>query len=221
MASQAMLVVALLGGVGCAWFRGENPIDPTATFAAHNDSGGLVIDKMEGGQYGRLVPGGNPFSSGPQLLIDTGNGPPAALWIVDPDVVVRQSGDPSAPAIGRVDASWDDGAIRLTFVVEGNGTYHTTVFDRVSGGVAPNSLGPPADLTFHLARRYLAVVSDAQGAPAGWLRVRITGPLAPARTYEGVLPAAVNGPLAVAAVVRLEREFKEQRADTVNPYIGN
>ena len=221
---RGLIVVVLLGTAACAWFRHQDPTDPSSppTFVAHAETGGLIIDKMGSGETGRVVPSGSgAFAAGPQLLVETSAGPTAALWIRDPDIVIRQAGDPAAPPIGQVESSWDNGAIRLTLIAEGDGTYHTTSFDRVSGGTAPTALGQPANLTFDLRGEYVAVVSDAQGAPAGWLRVSITGVLGPRRTYEGVLPETVNGPVAVAAVARLEREFKGARADAVNPYIGN
>jgi len=219
---RSLVVVALVANAACAWLPHEIPIDPAATFAAHTDSAGLVIDKMDSGQRGKLVPSTTAlFEHGPQLLLETTTGPAAALWIEGPDIVVRPTHDPSAPAIGRVDATWDNGAVQLTFIAEGNGTYRTTAFNRVSGSTAPVALGQPADLTLDMRGIYFAGLTDAEGAQAGWLRVRLGVNWGPMHVYEGVLPASVNGPLAVAAVARLEREINNVRAQAINPHLGN
>lgn len=219
---RTLVVVAFVANAACAWLPHEIPIDPDATFAAHTDSAGLVIDKMDSGQQGKLIPSTTTlFEHGPQLLLETTTGPTAALWIEGPDIVVRQAHDPSAPAIGRVDATWDRGAVQLTLIPEGNGTYRTTAFNRISGGAAPTALGQPAELTLDMRGIYFAGVTDAEGAQAGWLRVHIGVNWGPMHVYEGVLPAPVNGPLAVAAVARLEREIDNIRAHAVNPHLGN
>jgi hypothetical protein len=219
---RVLVVVALVGSGGCAWWPRALPIDPAATFAAHTDSAGLVIDKMDSGQGGKLVPSTSAlFEHGPQLLLETTTGPAVALWIEGPDIIVRPTHDPSAPAIGRVDARWDSGAVQLTFLPEGNGAYRTTAFKRMSGGAAPAALGQPAELTLDMRGVYLADITDAEGAQAGWLRVRIGVNWGPMHLYEGVLPASVNGPLAVAAVARLEREINAVGARSINPHLGN
>jgi hypothetical protein len=219
---RSVVVVAFVTNAACAWLPHKLPIDPAATFAAHTDSAGLVIDKMDSGQQGKLVPSTTAlFEHGPQLLLETTTGPAAALWIEGPNIVVRETHDPSAPAIGRVDATWDSGALQLTLIPEGNGTYRTTTFNRVSGGAAPAALGQPADLTLDMRGTYFAGVTDAEGAQAGWLRVRIGVNYGPMHLYEGVLPASVNGPLAVAAVARLEREVNNVAAQAINPHLGN
>ncbi len=219
---RSLIVVALFANAACAWFPHEIPIDPAATFAAHTESAGLVIDKMDSGQQGKLIPSTTAlFERGPQLLLETTAGPAAAFWIQGPDIVVRQTREPLAPVIGRVDATWDNGAMQLTLIAEGNGTYRTTAFSRLSGGAAPAALGQPADLTFDVRGIYFAGITDAEGAQAGWLRVRIGVNWGPMNVYEGVLPSSINGPLAVAAVARLEREINKVRAQAINPHLGN
>jgi hypothetical protein len=41
------------------------------------------------------------------------------------------------------------------------------------------------------------------------------------RSSDGVLPAAVNGPVAVAATLRLDREVDRLGLDAVEPNFGN
>jgi len=219
---RRLIIVALVANAACAWLGRDESVDPNLTFAAHSDSGGLVIDKMEGGQQGRLVRSAiGPFQRGPQLLLETATGPAAALWVEDPSIVVRQAGDPSAPPVGRVDTTWDGGAIQLALIAEGDGTYRTSAFARTDGGAVPPALGQPANLTVEIRGEYVAVVWDEQGTQAGWLRVRTGVDWGSMSRYEGVLPAPVNGPVAVAAVARLEREINAMRYQAVDPHIGN
>jgi hypothetical protein len=218
---HSLSVILCVGSAACAWIPREIPVDPQSTFAAYTVSDALFIEKMESGQQGRLVLSDSlPFEHDPQLVIKTSQGPLAGLWIEDPDIVVRPIGDSSGPGLGRVHATWDDGAIQLTLTPEDNATYHTTAFSRLGEG-APGRLGQAADMTVDLRGVYVATVSDAQGAEVGWMRVQIGVNWGPMRLYQGVLPAAINGPLAVAAVARLERQIKQVLAQAVNPYIGN
>lgn len=213
------LLVGLIAGPGCAWLSHDVPTDPNITFSAHAASRGLVIDKMEGGQPGVLEPSSTPYN-GPQFVLRSGDTTTAAFWLVGADIIVRHA-DPAAPAIGRVDASWDERAIRLALTPENAGTFTTSVFKRIDGGAAPVALGQPADSLLDLRGTYFADVVDSSGAPAGWLRVRFAHSWGPHRVYEGALPAALNGPLAVAAVARLDAELTAVSNTAINPYIGN
>jgi hypothetical protein len=213
------LLVGLIAGPGCAWLSHDVPTDPDITFSAHAASRGLVIDKMEGGQLGVLEPSSTPYS-GPQFVLRSGDTTTAALWISGPGIIVRPA-DPTAAAIGRVDASWDERAIRLTLKAESDGTFSTSVFKRTAGGAGPAALGQAADSLLDLRGTYRADVVDSSGAPAGWLRVRFAHSWGPHRVYEGALPAALNGPLAVAAVARLDAELTAVSNTAINPYIGN
>lgn len=215
-----LAVVIGIGG-GCASrLPGpvEIPADPGATFAAHEVSGGLMIDKMEGGQTGVLQPS---TTSGPQFVLYSASIPAAAFWVTGPKTVVRSAPDPSAPLIGEVDATWDKRAIRLTLKPEGRPTYSTSVFKRVSGEGGPDALGQPVDSTLTLRGVYRADIVDSNGAPAGWLQVRFGHAGSSHRVYDGVLPATLNGPIAVAAAARLDAEVSSVLKGATNPYVGS
>ena len=214
------LLLGLITSAGCALMPHDTPGDSGATFAAHVASRGLVIDKMEGGQAGVLELSTTP-SSGPQFVLYSGGVPTAALWLSGADTVVRAAPDSAAPTIGRVDASWDERAMRLTLTPEGDGVFSTSAFKRIEGGASPAALGQPAGSTLDLRGVYRAELLDGTGQPAGWIRVQFAHGWSAHRIYEGVLPAALNGPLAVAAVARLDAELTAVANRALNPYIGN
>jgi hypothetical protein len=120
-----------------------------------------------------------------------------------------------------VDASWDEHAIRLTLKPEGDGSFSTSAFKRIEGGASPAALGQPANSTLDLRGIYRAELYDGAGQSAGWMRVQFTHGWSAHRIYEGALPAALNGPLAVAAVERLDAELTAVANQALNPYIGN
>ena len=215
------LLLGLITSAGCSLMSmlRDAPGDSGATFAAHVASRGLVIDRMEGGKSGVLEPSTTPFS-GPQFVLYSGGTPTAALWLNGAVTVVRAAPDSAAPAIGRVDASWDERAIRLTLKPEGDGAFSTSMFKRIEGG-GPAALGQPADSTLNLRGVYRAELVDGTGQSAGWIRVQFTHGWSAHRIYEGMLPAALNGPLAVAAVARLDAELTAVVNQAMNPYIGN
>lgn len=214
------ILLGLITGAGCGWMSPAVPVEPDVTFAAHAASRGLVIDKMEGGQGGVLELSATP-SSGPQLVLYSAGSATAALWVSGADIVVRRAPPAIAPPIGQVDADWDERAIRLTFKPEGDGTFSTSVFKRIAGGNGPAALGQPAGSLLDLRGVYQADVTDAAGAPAGWIRVRFAHTWSAHRIYDGVLPAALNGPLAVAAVARLDAELTAVSRTATDPYLGN
>ncbi len=193
-------------------------VEPGVTFAAHAASRGLVIDKMEGRQGG-VLERSTTIASGPQFVLYTAGAPIAALWIDGPDTVVKSV--PAAVEIGQVDAEWNERAIRLTFKPQGGETFSTSLFKRIAGGRGPAVLGQPAGSLLDLRGVYEADVVDAAGVPAGWMRVRFTHGWSAHRIYDGVLPAAVGGPLAVAAVARLDAELTAVSRAAVDPYVGN
>jgi len=214
------LLIGLIAGPGCALIWPAEPLDPALTFAAHVASRGLVVDKMDGGQPGVLEPSSTPYA-GPQLVLRSGERTTATFWLSGADIIVRPP-DSGAPVLGRVDACWDERAIRLTLRIESDGTFSTSVFKRIAGGAGPAALGQAAESLLDLRGTYQADVVDDAGASAGWLRVRFAHSwITPHRVYEGVLPAALNGPLAVAAVARLDAELTAVSSAAMNPYTGN
>lgn len=216
------LLLGLITNAGCSLMSisRDAPGDSGATFAAHVASRGLVIDRMEGGESGVLEPSTTPFS-GPQFVLYSAGAPTAALWLSGPATIVRRGTDPATPSIGRVDASWEERAIRLTLKPEGESGFSTSLFKRIEGGASPAALGQPADSTLDLRGIYRAEVLDGTGQPAGWISVQFTHGWWAHRIYEGALPTALNGPLAVAAVARLDAEVSAVVNQAMNPYIGN
>ena len=136
-------------------------------------------------------------------------------------MIVRQSADRHAPLIGEVDAAWKEGAIRLTFKPANGAPFQTGAFDRIDGRVVTAALGPQVDTILDVRGVYRAQLRDAQGAPAGWLRVRISPHQAAPHMYNGVLPASVNEPLATAAVALLDSDVNNIEDHAINVYLGN
>jgi hypothetical protein len=213
------LLVGSIAAAGCAWISPTVEVDPAVTFAVHAASRGLVIDKMEGGQAGVLEWSTTP-STGPQFVLYSAGTPTAGFWVSGADIFVKSA--PPAVAIGQVKADWDAGAIRLTFKPEGDGTFSTSVFKRIAGGTGPAALGQPAGSLLDLRGIYQADVMDAAGGTAGWIRVRFAHTWTSAhRIYDGALPSTLNGPLAVAAVTRLDAELTAVSRTATDPYLGN
>ncbi len=216
------LVVVLGTAGGCAVAPRAIPVDPNVNFAAHSEHRGLVIDRMQDTEQAVLVAAGAwPFSGGPRFLLQRGDTTLAAVWLEDAQATVRRGGDTAAATIGHVDTSWQGGAISLTLRPEGGSGFRTGTFQRIGGGSAPAALGQRADTTLDVRGVYRAELLDASGAPAGWLRVRISPHQEARRIYDGVLPAAVNGPLAVAVVARLDSEVEWVENHATDPYLGN
>jgi hypothetical protein len=218
----AWLVAGLGVAGGCAVAPRAVPVDPNVNFAAHSEHRGLVIDRMPDAQPAVLVTAGwVPFSGGPTFLLRRDDATVAAVWVEDAHATVRRGSESTAAAIGHVDASWQEGAILLTITPEGGGGFRTGTFQRVGGGSMSAALGQRADTTLDVRGVYRAELLDASGAPAGWLRVRVSPYQEAGRIYDGVLPAAVNGPLAAAAVARLDSEVEWVENHAADPYIGN
>ncbi len=207
---------------GCA-ARVTVPVDPRAEFAAHGEHRGLVVDRAHGGEPAVLVPARTlPFSSGPTYLLQAEDKTIAALWVKDPaHVTVRQTSDPAAPVVGRVEAHWNAGAINLTLRPVDGPELHTGVFERTDGPSLPSVLRWNAATVLDVRGRYEAELRDASGAPAGWLRVRISPYMAAGRIYDGDLPPSVPEALATAAVALVDSDVDYIEDHAVNVYLGN
>ena len=207
---------------GCASMRAV-PVDPGVDFAAHVEHRGLVIDRAQGGEPAVLVPvAALPFTSGSTFLLQAQGKTIAALWVKDPaHVTVRQTSDPNAPVIGRVEAHWNAGAINLTFKPVGGQELQTSVFERTDGFGLPATLSSQATTVLDVRSMYRADLRDATGAPAGWLRVRISPNMAASRVYDGVLPPSVQEPLATAAVALVDSDVEYIEGHAVDVYLGN
>ncbi len=136
-------------------------------------------------------------------------------------MIVRQTADPQSPLIGEINASWDHGAIRLTLKPADGPVFETGTFDRVDGRVATAALSSQAKTEFGLRGTYRAELRDANGTPVGWLRAQIRSPLTATRIYDGVIPPAINGALAAAAVALLDADVDYIENHAVNPYVGS
>ena len=217
--SWGTLAILALAGTGRAWGTPPLPLDSAVNFTAHVDAHGIVVDRMAAGEHAR-VRAKRAFS--PSLVVEEAPFDVATLSREGADTVVsvpRKDGDD--PPIGDVQAEWTDHAVSLTFAPRDHAAYHTTTFRRANPWRTPQLLGQPADSVVQLPGRYVADIEGPDGRRVGWLKVEIAGGGAVSRLYEGDLPASINGPLAVAAVERLNREVDWVEKHAVNPYIGN
>src|SRR5262245_13852402 len=85
------LVAAITGTVACTLVRQPVSVDSAATFAAHLEHGGLVVDRLERGRTGNLraaswlrLPGEPTY-----VLEDAERQRVAALWRSGSEVTVR------------------------------------------------------------------------------------------------------------------------------------
>ncbi len=206
----------------CASAPHTVPVDPRVNFAAHVEHRGLVIDRARGEEPAVVVPAGSLFSEGPNYLLEADGKTLAALWLKDlAHVTVRRTADPASPVIGRVQASWKDGAIRLTLEPADGPPLQTGRFHRVDGPGFPDLL--TADFRTLLDERgmYLAEIRDEKGTVTGWLRVRISPFQGARRVYDAVLPAAVSEPLATAAVALVNANLRSSENQAVDVYLGD
>lgn len=196
--------------------------DPTVDFTAHLEHQGLVVDQARNGEPAVLVPAGSLFSSGPNFLLQAGGNTLAALWVEDQGhVTVRRTAAPDSPLIGRVTATWDHGAIRLTLTPADGAPTQTGRFHRIDGPGRPEILSSQATTVLDLRGMYLAKLRDAKGDDTGWLRVRISPYQESRRVYDATLPPSVPEPLAAAAVALVNSEVSYIRANAVDVYRGN
>lgn len=216
---RGLLAFAFTASAGCSLLRPNAAADPDINFAAHTASRGIVVDRMDGDQHGTLGPS-DSRAGGPQFVLQTAAATTAAFWVSGSRTAVRPSPDSTALALGQVEASWEDNAIRFTLAPAAGG-FSTSPFKRIEGGASPAALGQPAASILDLRGVYRADVVDAAGKPAGWLRVRVDSRWGPAHIYDGALPQEIDGPLAVAVVAQLDAALNAVEDAAANPYIGN
>jgi len=195
--------------------------DGNVNFSAHVEHQGLVFDQAANGEPAVLVPAGSLFSRGPNYLLQSGGRTLAALWVDGSGhVTVRRTADPSGPPIGRVAATWDHDAIRLTLQPADGQALQLGRFHRVDH---PRSeiLGVGATTVLDLRGMYVAQLRNDKGEDSGWLRVRSSPYQDARRIYEGNLPASVPEPLAAAAVLLVNSDISSVRSHTVDVYLGN
>lgn len=214
------VAILSLASTACAWPAPRVPLDPAANFTAHVEARGLVVDRMANGAHARVVPKRVFFSS--PLVVEEGSTDVATIATDGADTTVSvASRDGANPELGDVRAEWHHGAIDLTFTPRDHAAYHTSPFRRVNPWRTPQLLGQPADNLVELPGRYVADVESVDGSRVGWMSVEIAEGGSVSRLYEGDLPASINGPLAVAAVERLNAEVDWVEQHAINPYLGN
>lgn len=219
---KVLLVLSIIVN-GCAPRLHAVPVDPAVDFAAHVEHSGLVVDRAHGAGPAILVSARTlPFSSGPTYLLQAQGKTIAALWVKDPaHVTVRQTADPTGPVIGRVEAHWNERAISLTLKPVDGPELRSGVFERTDGPSLPAVLSAQANTVLDVRGMYQADLRDASGAPAGWLRVRISPYMAASRIYDGVLPPSVQEPLATAAVALVDADVDYIENHSLDVYMGN
>ncbi|MGD0949892.1 MAG: hypothetical protein ABSA52_20985 [Candidatus Binatia bacterium] len=219
------VLLLILGGIICCAPRlNAIPVDTGVDFAAHAAHRGLVVDKMAGASAAVLVPAGSQsWTGGPRFLLQANDKTIAAVWFPERDkMIVRGTADPQAPLIGEVDAAWKDGTIRLTLKPAEGASFQTSAFDRIDGRMGRAALGSQVNTRLSVRGVYRAELRDAQGGPAGWLRVQISPHQAARHIYDGVVPASLNGPLATAAVALLDSDVKHiENHAAVDVHLGN
>ena len=214
--------VALVAAVGCALPTARVPIDPDVTFAAHQEHGRVVADRLPGDGSAVATPPGWLRWPGGATFVVRGDGQTiAGLWLGAPgDVEVRASASRRAPLVGTIAATHDDGALRLSLVAAGGQPLRTDVLQRTAPGGGPPVLTRAVQTVVDVRGTYRGELRDAAGHSVGWLRVRI-GPYLPApRIYDGVLPADLPPGVAVATAVALGSEIDWIEAHALDVYRG-
>ena len=220
----SIAAVLAVAGTACALPPPTHyAVDPVANFGAHVGRHGVVVDRMNDGNQALLVPESTGLFSRQSLFrLQENDRDVAAVWRDGAKMVVRTAATPSAPEIGDVQADWSrDDALRLTFRTRNGEVYRTSAFRRTEGGAYPAMLGQAAYSTVEIPGVYFAEVRDSSGQAVGWIKVmtRYFGP--PRRVFEAYLPPAINGPLAVAAVKRVDSEINRMERHALNPWTNS
>ena len=213
--------VALLSS--CAVPRALPDIDPTADFAAHAAREGLVVDRNTDGRKVLVTDAdGGLFARGPQLVVRSDGTTVAGIWLRDTDhLIVRRAADVDAPLVGRVQATWENGLLRLVLKSAEGETYATSRFRRMDLQREPEALGEEDESLLDVDGTYQTVLRDAAGLPVGWLRVRIDPSRQYVHVYYGDLPHSLDPTLVTAATALLDVNVTDLEEHAENPYIGN
>lgn len=205
----------------CALAPPHIAVEPDATFAAHQEHRGLVIDRLAGGRTATLGPAGWIRLPGePTFVLDADGERVAAFWLSGERVVVRRTSSETSPVVAEITPSWEDGAIRLTLQADGGPPFRTDVFARAGPGIGPDRLTRIAQTVLDVRGKYETAVRDAGGVRVGSLRVRV-GPYLPSpRIFDGVLPGSLSPELAVAAAAALNAEIDWIEDHVLNVYRG-
>ena len=197
------------------------PVDPEATFAAHQEHAGLVIDRLARDSSGALRPPSWFRRPGaPSFVLVAGGERLAAYWPDTERVIVRRAPSTEAPVVGEVTSSWDQGSIRLALQPAGGPAFRSDPFAREGAGTGPATLTRTAQTIIDVRGTYRATLRDSSGAAVGWLRTRITPYQEASRIFDGVLPAVIQPELAVAAATALNTEIDWIEDHALDVYRG-
>jgi hypothetical protein len=219
--SRTALLASLLLA-GCTHLvRAPGPIavDPDATFAAHQVHEGFIVDRLSDGRTAEVVsPSWFRMPGSPTFVLERENERLASLFLGGPAKV--ESRVAAGPA-GRVEPSWEEGAVRLTLRPPDGPAFMTDVFKQTGTAAGWSVLTRGAQNQLDLRGGYRAELRDAAGKTVGWLRVRI-GPYQQApRIFDARLPSAIGDPLAAGAVVALSSEIDWIESHTLDVYRGD
>src|SRR5437667_12519211 len=85
----------------CALAPPHIPVEPDATFAAHQEHRGLVTDRLAGGRTATLGPAGwIRLPGGPTFVLDADGATLAALRLPGERLVVRRTSSAPSPVAG-------------------------------------------------------------------------------------------------------------------------
>jgi hypothetical protein len=222
-----LLVIVILTTAlgGCLLMRPASiPLDPEATFAAHDEHGGIVLDRTQRGSGGQIATSGWLRAPGsPTFVLRVEEQAVAFFWLSGGSVVGRLRSNSAEPPSVEVEPSFEAGAVKLTARRGGGQSLRTDTFAREGGGTGPSLLSRNAQTVLDVRGTYRATVRDDTGKPIGWLRVRVS-PYQPApRIYDARLPADVDDavPAALVLALRDQIDWIERHAIDVYRSSGN
>src|SRR5206468_5962589 len=109
MPRRSRLLLALATATAaCALAPPHIAVEPDATFAAHQEHRGLVIDRLAGGRTATLGPAGWIRLPRPTFVLDADGERIAALWLSGERVVVRRTSSETSPVVAEITPGWED-----------------------------------------------------------------------------------------------------------------
>lgn len=218
-----LVIILTVALSGCLLRRQSITIDSEATFAAHEEHGGVPLDRTRRGAGGEIASTGWLRAPGsPAFVMRVESQPVAYFWLTGPARVIGRPGETTAgPPSVELEPSFDAGAIRFTVRRAGGKPLHTDTFAREGGGTGPSVLSRNAQTVLDVRGTYRAAVRDEANKEIGWLRVRISPYQPSPRIYDARLPDDVEDavPAAVALALRDEIDWIERNA--VDVYRGS
>ncbi|HLK10717.1 MAG TPA: hypothetical protein VKW76_05015 [Candidatus Binatia bacterium] len=199
MSAAMALALASLLVVPLARRAEAFPAEPGLTFAAHEEHGVLVIDRMDGGRPAVLAGVGD--GPRPTYLLHEGGARTFVVRIERPgEAVVRRPGGP--PGVARAELRTDGGMVRLVLRPGGGERLRCDPFVRRASRAHPSAVEDTGREGALVAGTYEAPLRDASGARVGWVWFRRRRQ-APDLTFQASLPRTVDEGLAAAAATAL------------------